>query len=434
MVGLLPRLVEAELDRRAVALGEMLEHVALLVPDAALDGDLVAEHLADRFAQRFGAIDHEQQALLNIQPAGHQIGQQCAGDGGVLGAAGPQPERELLALGRDPQRDDIRAALDLDPIEHHHREAQIGQLPGHQMPQRLAGALHERTRDRRFRRRPLPRRGLLTDRLLAAAVLPGRDTGEDPLEREAAELVAIGEMLIGLKRDLRLAIGRADPRAPDRNPSAAERHLPVLVAVTHRGTARVVLALRAHDLRDLHVQQLAQHAEPDLDRQRQQPFLRCPDQLPQSVLHALREHGLIVDRLGDRYVALHGGSSFDLGRSPATLPPGADGPEGPPSPQSSTSPGTTSQPAQALATTALTRQMTPKVSEDLHRDLRPGQSFTDTSCRQRDPEAICWHRATIAPRYSPSESAKCRRDSPRVRRHRGKALKTAPDRAFPAVA
>jgi hypothetical protein len=37
-----------------------------------------------------------------------------------------------------------------------------------------------------------------------------------------------------------------------------------------------------------------------------------------------REHGLIIDRLSDRYVALHGGSSFDLAGSPARLPPGAE--------------------------------------------------------------------------------------------------------------
>jgi hypothetical protein len=35
-----------------------------------------------------------------------------------------------------------------------------------------------------------------------------------------------------------------------------------------------------------------------------------------------------MDRLGDRYVALHGGSSFDLAGSPLTLPPEADGPGG----------------------------------------------------------------------------------------------------------
>jgi hypothetical protein len=59
---------------------------------------------------------------------------------------------------------------------------------------------------------------------------------------------------------------------------------------------------------------------PDLDRQREQSLSRCPEQLPERLLHPLREHALVVDRLGDRYVAHHGGSSFDLAGSPATLP------------------------------------------------------------------------------------------------------------------
>jgi hypothetical protein len=69
----------------------------------------------------FRSVDHEQHALLDVQAAGDQVGQQRAGDGRVLGTARPQTERELLALGRDPQRDHVRAALDLDPVQHHHR-------------------------------------------------------------------------------------------------------------------------------------------------------------------------------------------------------------------------------------------------------------------------------------------------------------------------
>jgi hypothetical protein len=53
VIGFRLRLGEPPLDWTAVGLGEMLEHVALLRADAALDGDLVAEHLPDRLAQRF---------------------------------------------------------------------------------------------------------------------------------------------------------------------------------------------------------------------------------------------------------------------------------------------------------------------------------------------------------------------------------------------
>lgn len=61
----------------------------------------------------------------------------------------------------------------------------------------------------------------------------------------------------------------------------------------------------------------------------------------QRFLDALREHRLVLRRLSDRYVALHGGSCF--GRLPIMLPPTADGPERPSSPQSSTRPGATAR-------------------------------------------------------------------------------------------
>jgi hypothetical protein len=48
------------------------------------------------------------------------------------------------------------------------------------------------------------------------------------------------------------------------------------VAVTDRDPVQVVLALRAHDLFDLSLEQLPQHPQPDLDRQGEQPLSRCP--------------------------------------------------------------------------------------------------------------------------------------------------------------
>ena len=135
-------------------------------------------------------------------------------------------------------------------------------------------------------------------------------------------------MLIGLNQHLVLAVRGANPRATNLNAATAKRDLPSLVAVPDRGPLAVPLALRADDLIDLLLHHRAQHTQPDADAQRQQSLLRRPDQLAECFLHALREHDLITGRLSDRYVATHGGSSFDLGRSPATLPSGADGPGG----------------------------------------------------------------------------------------------------------
>lgn len=52
----------------------MVGDVALLVPHAPLDGRL-AEGVADRLAQRLGAVDHEQDALLGVEAALDQVGQ-----------------------------------------------------------------------------------------------------------------------------------------------------------------------------------------------------------------------------------------------------------------------------------------------------------------------------------------------------------------------
>jgi hypothetical protein len=74
-------------------------------------------------------------------------------------------------------------------------------------------------------------------------------------------------------------------------------------------------------------------AHSGLDRRRRQPLVRSSDQMRQRHLRPLWERGLIDGRLSDLYVALRGGFSFDLVRSPVTLPPKADGPQARPSSQ-----------------------------------------------------------------------------------------------------
>ena len=101
-----PRRAQPGLTSWPVALGQVVEHVAFLVPDAALHGRL-AEDVADRLAQRLGAVDHEQDALLGVEAALDEVGEQRGRDGRVLGRAFPEPERDLDALGGDPERDDV---------------------------------------------------------------------------------------------------------------------------------------------------------------------------------------------------------------------------------------------------------------------------------------------------------------------------------------
>ena len=82
---------------------------------------LLAEHVLDRPAQRLPAVNDEQDRLPGIKPPVDQIRQQRASQGGVLGPALPESQRDLDAVGADPECHDVRAVGDVDPIEHHHR-------------------------------------------------------------------------------------------------------------------------------------------------------------------------------------------------------------------------------------------------------------------------------------------------------------------------
>src|SRR6188472_4784206 len=53
-----PRPAQALLDREPLAFGQMIDHVALLVPQTSLHRRL-AEDVADRLPERLGAVDHE---------------------------------------------------------------------------------------------------------------------------------------------------------------------------------------------------------------------------------------------------------------------------------------------------------------------------------------------------------------------------------------
>src|SRR5206468_3227960 len=114
-----------------------------------------------------------------------------------------------------------------------------------------------------------------------------------------------------------------------------------LVPVPYGRALRVVLALRADDLDDFLFQQLGQDAEADPDTQRQQPLLRRADQLPERLLHTLRQHDLVT-RLGERYGALHGGSSLSIFRITRHAPKRSGREGGTADLRSSTSYGTTS--------------------------------------------------------------------------------------------
>ena len=231
------------------------------------------------------------------------------------------PSGILIAVGRDAERDDAAAALQLDPVEHQHRQPDVVE----RRPISASSCSRVRPTNSRetadFEVERSASSDLLADRLPRAREAARRDAGEHLLQHHPGQRVAVGEVRIGRKRHLALAVGGPHPRTLDRNAPAAERDLAGLVAVTHRDAVRVALALRAHDIVDLLLHQLGQHAQPDADAQRQQPLLRGPDQLAQRLLHTRGQHSLLRGHGGrDRYGLLHGGSSFDLSGIAANAP------------------------------------------------------------------------------------------------------------------
>jgi hypothetical protein len=221
-----------------------------------------------------------------------------------------EPERNLHAVGGDPECHDVRAVGDLHPVEHHHRQAHIIQPAAHQLPERRAGPLDEQLGHRALARRARLPLDLLTDRLAHARVLTGQDASEHPIHHHDAQRIAVREVLVRPDRQLARIIDGTDPRAPDLDASPAERHRPTLVPVALGRAIRVVPALRADDLAHLSLHQLVHNREPDTDAQRQEPFPRHADQLAERLLNLRWERHLgrlgAGDHLRTGYV-LHGG-------------------------------------------------------------------------------------------------------------------------------
>lgn len=61
-----PCLPKPPLDGRAVAFGEVVEHVSFFVADAALHRGVDSEHVADGLPERLGAVEDDQDALLDV--------------------------------------------------------------------------------------------------------------------------------------------------------------------------------------------------------------------------------------------------------------------------------------------------------------------------------------------------------------------------------
>jgi len=87
------------------------------------------------------------------RPAVDKIAHQRGRERGVLGRALPEPERDLDPVGGYPEADDVGAALELDPVDHQHREADVVKAAAHEHVEILARPGDELAADRRLRGR-----------------------------------------------------------------------------------------------------------------------------------------------------------------------------------------------------------------------------------------------------------------------------------------
>jgi transposase len=238
------------------------------------------------------------------------------------------------------------AAQGIEALDHQHREAHVIEPPAHQRLQVLARPGDELARDRRLRDRGRLGLNRLAHGLPGPGQAAGRDAGPHPLEHDPRERIAVGEVLVGREPRLLAAVGRAHARALHRDAAAAERDLASLATVTDGDAIRVVLAPRSDDVIDLLAHQLVQDAEPDTDRERQQPLLRSSRQLAERNLHPLGQLRRVrAGRRGPDLInqyLLHGGSSCLGWNSSAQHAPNRSGRGGSTAASSSTDYGTTS--------------------------------------------------------------------------------------------
>ncbi len=236
-------------------------------------------------------------------------------------AAFPEPERDLDALGRDPERDHVGSPLQLEPVDHHHRQPHIVEAAAHQLAQRVDGCARRMCAtpttststapSPRPPSRPAPayaRTGASKRWPASAPSPPARSASRvsEVLVRQQPHLLARRRRSARAAARPRRAGRRASPRPP--RGRAGRRPAPSSCLPFGPTTSSTSSSISS-----------AQHAEPDADAQRQQPLLRRPNQLAERLLHPRRQHRLgRVAAIGT--FLLHGGSSFDLWRIAANAP------------------------------------------------------------------------------------------------------------------
>ena len=108
------------------------------------------EHPHHRGAQRFAAVDADEDRPGRVQTAIPQPGQQVGDHASVLCAALCQPERMLGAIDPDPERHHAQVITEVHPVDHQRDQVQPGQVGGEQAF--LATLVRNDAEDKKLRR------------------------------------------------------------------------------------------------------------------------------------------------------------------------------------------------------------------------------------------------------------------------------------------
>jgi len=174
-VGLSPGPVEFATDQGALILGQVVEYVFPLVLTAAGDQDSLIEGGRQGGPDRLAAVDHGQDRRLRIEAALDQVVEQGLADGLVLGAALPEPERVLAAIGVDAEGGHDGVLGGLDAVDEEGQQIELPEIAPHQLSQLATGAGHEAAGDGGAG----GCLGLqLPDRLQAGSLAAGRKAGQ----------------------------------------------------------------------------------------------------------------------------------------------------------------------------------------------------------------------------------------------------------------
>ena len=173
------------LDGGPVAFGQVVEHVAFLVTDTSLDRRPPEHRRGSPCAAPWRRRSRTGSPCSGSRPRSTRSVSSAVATVAFSVDAFPEPERDLDALGRDPERDDVGAALQLDPVEHHHRQAHVVEAAAISSPSASRVRSTNVRDDRRLRRRPRAGLDLLADRLLRAL-----DSGASRRRRASARAPA----------------------------------------------------------------------------------------------------------------------------------------------------------------------------------------------------------------------------------------------------